>query len=134
MQLGTRMLAAAVAAVALCTAVGCEEDDGKHQCDIGREQGAGYPSACVPEDGCSDGDSICGAISSTHNIGVCAKPCESDADCAVDLPCTAVGRCILEHETTGQMLCAYTCEAEEDCPINMTCAGYSNLHLCYPPL
>ena len=133
MQLEKRIWAAALAAIALVAAAGCEEDDGKHECEIGREEGSGYPAACVPQDGCDDG-SICGAISSTHNIGICAKPCESDADCAVDLPCTAVGRCNLIHETTGEKVCAYICEVEEDCPINMTCSGYSNLNLCYPAL
>jgi hypothetical protein len=131
MQLDRWTSAAILLALGLVAFAGCDEDNGKHECEIGRAPGDGYPSACLPEDGCDDG-STCGAISPTHNIGICAKACGSDEDCAVDLPCTGVGRCILEDETTGGMACAYTCEVEEDCPINMTCSGYSGLHLCYP--
>jgi hypothetical protein len=114
-------------------AAGCDEGSNKHECGIGRPDGVGYPSPCLPQDGCDDG-AICGAISPTHNVGICAKPCESDGDCATDLPCTAVGRCILEDEESGQMACAYVCEVEDDCPLNMTCSGYLDLSLCYPQL
>jgi hypothetical protein len=133
MRSWTPIIATAVAAAALLAAAGCEEDDGKHECEVGREQGDGYPSACVPEDGCADG-AVCGAVSASQNVGVCARPCAADADCAVDLPCTAVGRCNLEHAATGEMLCSYACSTEADCPINMTCAEFSTLKLCYPAL
>jgi len=133
MQLHKRTSAAILVAFGLFAAAACDEAGGKHECQIGRTVGDGYPSACVPEDGCADG-TVCGAISPTHNVGICARPCESDGDCAVDLECSGVGRCILEEEATGDMLCAYTCDVEEDCPINMTCTGYSGLALCYPDL
>ena len=123
---------AALLALALAAA-GCDDGSRKHECEIGRQQGEGYPSPCVPEDGCDDG-TVCGAIAPGHAVGICAKPCSSDHDCATDLPCTAVGRCILEDQTTGDMMCAYTCEVEEDCPMNMTCTGYLGLRLCYPEL
>jgi hypothetical protein len=133
MQFDGRMTLAVLLALALGAAAGCDEGSKKHLCEIGRTQGEGYPSACVPEDGCDDG-SICGAISPTHDVGICAKACESDDDCATDLECTAVGRCILEDQSTGGMACAFTCEVEEDCPLNMTCSGYLGLSLCYPDL
>jgi hypothetical protein len=124
---------AALGALALLGAAACDDEAKTHKCQIGREQGSGYPSACVPMDGCDDG-SVCGAISPTHDIGVCAKLCTSDDDCAVDLECSGVGRCILDDESSGDMLCAYTCEVEDDCPINMNCGGYLELNLCYPVL
>ena len=133
MQVDKKTALAVLLALGLPVLAGCDEDEKAHACEIGRSMGAGYPSACVPEDGCDDG-SVCGAISPTHDVGICAKPCESDDDCAVDLECSGVGRCILESDSLNEMLCAYTCDVEEDCPINMICTGYFGLSLCYPDL
>ena len=89
MQLDRRVSAMVLLALGLCALAGCDEEKVKHECEIGRAEGSGYPSACVPEDGCADG-STCGAISPTFDVGVCAKACESDRDCATDVNCAAV--------------------------------------------
>jgi hypothetical protein len=124
---------AAVLLVPFCfAALGCDDEKKEeHFCDTSLPVSSGYPSICDPEVGCPDAG-VCGALSPTHDVGVCSIPCESDDDCAADIGCTGEGRCLLEDTVNGQMMCAYTCSAEADCPQQMTCTGYLGLNLCYP--
>jgi hypothetical protein len=122
---------ASLLALGALAATGCDDPKEDHHCTTDLMVGSGYPSACDPLYGCPDGG-VCGAISPTHDMGVCSIPCVTDADCAVDIDCTAVGRCILEDTAADTKVCAYTCEAEADCPPAMACTGYLGLSLCYP--
>lgn len=126
-----RPIPIALASLLALAAAACEEEKEEPFCDSLLGVGSGYPSTCEPETGCPDAG-VCGALSPTHDVGVCSIPCESDEDCAIDIGCTGEGRCVLEDTVNGQMMCAYTCSAEADCPVHMTCTGYLGLNLCYP--
>ena len=127
---------ALVAAAALIASAGCDEertDDEVEQCPIHCAISTGFPCPCDPIDGCYD-DSVCGLIEPDDPHGACFRPCESDADCAVDIDCAATPRCMMTSIATGEMHCGYACEIDEDCPENMICVGSDDGSICYPDL
>jgi hypothetical protein len=123
------MHAALIGALAL----GAACDDGNRsepeQCETYCAPGSGFPCPCNAADGCNDG-SECAGVDTDDALGFCARACVANADCAVDLPCTAKPQCVL---TLGAgSACAYVCEGDWDCPKNMACFEAGNGKLCYP--
>jgi hypothetical protein len=111
--------------------IACDEDERSdpEYCEFYCPPGSSFPCPCNAFDGCNDG-STCSGIAPEHTYGFCARACQSNADCAMDIECSGEAKCILN--TAEGMACAYVCNGDWDCPNNMACVEAGNGKLCYP--